>query len=238
MSDSTRTAAGPRKIPVVLDVNVYLDYIGRAEGRILLPTEADIPSPSPAADTLALAFDDRYALFASPHILRNVNRVMHENGQSDQTRQKFLEFIVETCQLTGGGIVDPIVRDHGIGDHEDNHILALAKDPAVDADVIVSSDHHLTDLGPAWNGRLIVKPRQFVSHMMRSSTAAPVVAPMPQRAPAPTPSSTTPPSATPRPAAESRATTRLDRFPELRGVTVDRFGFGDSDEPQSDDRQL
>jgi predicted nucleic acid-binding protein len=231
VTDSTRAAAGARKIPVVLDVNVYLDYIGHAEGRILLPTQADIPSPSPAADTLALAFDDRHALFASPHILRNINRVMHENGQSEQTRRKFIEFIAETCQLTGGAIVDPIVRDHGIGDHEDNHILALAKDPAVDADVIVSSDHHLTDLGPAWNGRLIIKPRQFVSHMTRSA-AAPTPTPVaaPQRTPAPTPS--------PRPTTESRAATRLDRFPELRGVTVDRFGLGDSDEPQSDDRQF
>ena len=229
MTDSTRSAAGTRKISVVLDVNVYLDYIGRAEGRILLPTQADIPSPSPAADTLALAFDDRYALYASPHILRNINRVMHENGQSEQTRRKFIEFIAETCQLTDGAIVEPVVRDHGIGDHEDNHILALAKDPAVDADVIVSSDHHLTDLGPAWNGRLIIKPRQFVSHMMRSAAVpTPVVAP--QRAAAPAP--------TPRPTTESRSATRLDRFPELRGVTVDRFGLGDSDEPQSDDRQF
>lgn len=229
MSNSTRAAAGREKIPVVLDVNVYLDYVGRAEGRILLPTQADIPSPSPAADTLALAFDDRYALFASPHILRNINRVMHENGQSEQTRRKFIEFIAETCQLTGGAIVDPIVRDHGIGDHEDNHIIALAKDPAVNADVIVSSDHHLTDLGPAWNGRLIIKPRQFVSHMMRSTPAQPVAtAPAPTRAPA----------APPRPTSPPRAATRLDRFPELRDVTVDRFGLSDTDEPQRDTRQL
>jgi hypothetical protein len=40
-----------------------------------------------------------------------------------------------------------------------NNILALAKDPSVDADVIVSSDHHLIDLGPAWNGRLMMRPR-------------------------------------------------------------------------------
>lgn len=224
--------AGTPKIPVVLDINVYLDYIGRAEGRILLPTQADIPSPSPAADALALAFDDRYALFASPHILRNVNRVMHVNGQSEQTRRKFIEFIAETCQLTGGAIVDPVVHDHGIGDHEDNHILALAKDPAVNADVIVSSDHHLTDLGPAWNGRLIIKPRQFVSHMMRTA-AAPAVAPAPTRAPAQTPTSRQAPPA-PAPAVASR----MARFPELQGVTVDRFGLAESEDSQSDERQL
>lgn len=224
--------AGIPKIPVVLDINVYLDYIGRAEGRILLPTQADIPSPSPAADALALAFDDRYALFASPHILRNINRVMHVNGQSEQTRRKFIEFIAETCQLTGGAIVDPIVHDHGIRDHEDNHILALAKDPAVNADVIVSSDHHLTDLGPAWNGRLIIKPRQFVSHMMRSSgtpTVAPTVAPTPQR-----PDTS---ASDPHRSPGSRTASRLERFPELRGVTVDRFGTSTGDQP-ADERQL
>lgn len=230
MSDVTRTAAGTRKIPVVLDINVYLDYIGRAQGRILLPTQADISSPSPAADALSLAFDDRYALFASPHILRNINRVMHETGQSEQTRQKFIEFIVETCQLTGGGIVDPVVRDHGIGDHEDNHILALAKDPAVDADVIVSSDHHLTDLGPAWNGRLILKPRQFVSHMVRSA-AAPAVAPAPMHTPLPTPRQVPP-------APTTASSSRVARFPELRGITVDRFGLNEPEELQHDERQL
>ncbi|AVL98216.1 MULTISPECIES: PIN domain-containing protein [Microbacterium] len=224
--------AGTPKIPVVLDINAYLDYIGRSEGRILLPTQADIPSPSPAADALALAFDDRYALFASPHILRNINRVMHVNGQSEQTRRKFIEFIAETCQFTGGAIVDPIARNHGIGDHGDNHILALAKDPAVNGDVIVSSDRHLTDLGPAWNGRLIIKPRQFVSHMMRSA-AAPAVAPAPTRAPMQTPTSR---QAPPEPA--PTAASRMARFPELQGVTVDRFGLAESEDSQSDERQL
>jgi predicted nucleic acid-binding protein len=43
----------------------------------------------------------------------------------------------------------------------------LAVDPAVDALVIVTSDHHLLDIGPAWNGRLIMTPRDFVRHVLR-----------------------------------------------------------------------
>lgn len=205
---------GSGRINVVLDVNVFLDYIGHEDGRILLPTSDEIPSSSPAADTLALAFDDRYALFTSPHILRNVNRVMHANGQSEQTRQKFIEFIVDTCELTGGAIVDPVVRDHAIGDHEDNNILALAKDPSVDADVIVSSDHHLIDLGPAWNGRLMMRPRQFAAHMLRAAAPYPVT-PAPVRTAPPTPR----PKRTPNP------------FPELRDVQLDRYGLTESAAP-------
>ncbi|WP_311245313.1 MULTISPECIES: PIN domain-containing protein [unclassified Microbacterium] len=231
MTDSAAAAAAPGKIPVVLDINVYLDFIGRGDGRMLFPTQSEIPSSSPAADALALAFDDRYALFASPHILRNISRVMRENGQSPETRERFLKFIAETCELTGGAIVDPVVLDHGIGDHEDNHILALAKDPSVNADVIVSSDHHLTDLGPAWNGRLIMRPRQFTSHMVRSAamqthTPAPAQPPVRPKRAAPT----APYSGMPR---------LSDRFPELRDVHLDRPGIGGAVGRQSeDDRQL
>ncbi|MBB2975103.1 putative nucleic acid-binding protein [Microbacterium endophyticum] len=225
---STRSA---RRINVVLDVNVFLDYIGREDGRILLPTADNLPSSSPAADTLALAFDDRYALFVSPHILRNINRVMHANGQSEQTRRKFIEFIVETCELTGGAIVDPVVRDHAIGDHEDNHILALAKDPSVDADVIVSSDHHLIDLGPAWNGRLMIRPRQFTSHMMRSGGQQSAATPAPMEHV----SSASQTEARPKARPAQRPQKPTDRFPELRDVQVDRAGLGQNGDPKTHD---
>lgn len=128
---------------------------------------------------------------------------------------------VETCELTGGAIVDPVVRDHAIGDHEDNHILALAKDPAVDADVIVSSDHHLIDLGPAWNGRLMVRPRPLTSHMVRSGLqSAPAPAPEVSRAPAKV-----------QPAPKRGG----NPFPELRGVQLDRYGLSEAAVPQHDD---
>lgn len=220
------TSSGVERINVVLDINVFLDYIGRADGRILLPTPEDMPTNSPAADTLALAFDDRYSLFASPHILRNINRVMHAYGQSEKTRQKYIEFIVETCALTGGAIVDPIVRDHAIGDHEDNHILALAKDPAVNADVIVSSDRHLVDLGPAWNGRLILRPHQFTAHLLRAPLPQPAE---PALAPKPSQPRMSPPPSPNRGAAA---------FPELRGVRLDRYGLAGDDRQADPDASL
>ena len=50
-------------------------------------------------------------------------------------------------------------------DFEDNLILDLA----VEADtlIVVSDDTDLTPLSP-WNGRLILRPFQFVEHMVQS----------------------------------------------------------------------
>lgn len=202
--------AGNQRTRVVLDINVYLDYIRGGDGSLLLPSPDQIPSGAPAADSLVLAFDDRYALFASPHILRNINRVMRADGQSDPVRRRFIEFITETCQLSGGAVLDPVVRDHAIGDHEDNHILSLAADPYVDADVVVSSDHDLLSMGPAWNGRLIMQPRQFAQRMARAAQvqASPLSVPAPEPTPEPAP-------VRKRPA---------DRFPELRDIHLERPG--------------
>lgn len=189
-------------IRVVYDVNVYLDHIRSGAG-MLLPDR--LPSASASSDALSLAFDQQIVLFASPHILRNINRVMRLDGQSERITTKFIEFIAEACDDSGGAIVDPFVRDHAIGDYEDNSILALAKDPAVDADVIVSSDKHLLDIGPAWNGRLIMRPRNLVSRVMQSSRAA------------------VPPAVQVKPSASQPAphtTSNARRFPELAGVRV------------------
>jgi len=209
----------PAPIAVVYDINVYLDHIRSGAG-MLLPEK--LPSPSAASDALSLAFDQQVRLFASPHILRNIHRLMLASGQSERLTAKYIEFIAEACDDSGGAIVDPVVRDFAIGDHEDNNILALAKDPAVDADVIVSSDHHLTDLGPAWNGRLIMRPRQFTSHLLRSTQ----VTPQPSRS-----SQLPPPTAAVHPVPKRGA----DAFPELRGVRLDRYGLNDAGVARHDD---
>lgn len=152
---------------VIFDVNVYLDYILGDDGSWpLLPSTPPPASENPSADAVALAFDGGFRLFTSPHILRNVRRVMVAARIKKATADEFVRAIAEMCQFSGGGIVDPVVADAGIGDYEDSAILALARDPGVDARVIVSSDSDLTDLGPVWNGRLIMRPRGFVAHAM------------------------------------------------------------------------
>lgn len=204
------------RIAVVLDINVYLDHI---RGGTIMAAPDQLPTASAASDTLSLAFDEQVRLFASPHILRNIARVMHNDGQSGNTISKFVGFISEVCSESGGAIVDPVVRDYAIGDHEDNNILALARDENVNADVVVSSDKHLLDLGPAWNGRLIMRPRSFVTRLSNSRQAPAVIPPL---RPLPTP------SPAPRVAP---AGSLLTRFPELRDVQVSptRFSFSETD---------
>jgi len=53
-------------------------------------------------------------------------------------------------------------------DFEGNHILALAS--AVDADIIVSDDTDLTQLSP-WQGRPIIRPRDFVARYVNAPRA-------------------------------------------------------------------
>ncbi|GAA1325047.1 putative toxin-antitoxin system toxin component, PIN family [Leucobacter albus] len=152
---------------VVFDINVYLDYIlGDDGGWPSVPTPPPPTTGNASADAIALAFADRFRLFASPHILRNVHEKMLAAGNGRRVADEFVRLIVDMCEFSGGAVVDPTVTDAGIGDFEDSHIIALARDAAVNADVIVSRDADLLRLGPAWHGRLILPPRDFVHQAM------------------------------------------------------------------------
>ncbi|MCL2465323.1 MAG: PIN domain-containing protein [Micrococcales bacterium] len=156
----------PPLTPVVYDINVYLDYILGPDGSWPLLPDVPPSTGSPSADAISLAFAGRFRLFSSPHILRNVARVMRAVGQSLQTVEDYVELIAQMCEFSGGAVVQPQDRDHGVRDHEDNLIVSLATDAAVDALVIVTSDHDLLDLGPGWNGRLVMTPRDFVHRVL------------------------------------------------------------------------
>lgn len=151
--------------PVVFDINVYLDYILGDDGSWPLLPDVPPTTTNPSADAVSLAFASRFVLFASPHILRNVARVMSSAGQSQRIIDEYVAPIVEMCKFSGGAVVEPDARDHG-SDHEDNLIVSLAKDRAVDAMIIVTSDRDLLELGPAWNGRLIMRPNEFVRRIV------------------------------------------------------------------------
>ncbi len=152
--------------PVVFDINVYLDYILGDDGSWPLMPDVPPTTANAAADAVSLAFAERFRLYASPHILRNVARVMRGVGHSEPTVEAFISAISEMCEFSGGAVIEPAARDHGISDYEDNLIASLAKDPAVDALIIVTSDRHLLDLGPDWHGRLIMRPRDFVHRVV------------------------------------------------------------------------
>lgn len=152
--------------PVVFDVNVYLDYILGADGSWPLLPDVPPTTDNPAADAVSLAFGARFRLFTSPHILRTIARVMRTVGQSEPIVESFVSALVEMCEFSGGAVIEPTTRDHGVRDFEDNLIASLVKDPAVDALIVVTSDHDLLDLGPNWNGRLVMRPREFVRRIV------------------------------------------------------------------------
>ena len=152
--------------PVVFDVNVYLDYISGDDGSWPLLPDVPPTTDNPAADAVSLAFAERFRLFASPNILRNVARVMRAVGQSDPLVEAFVAAVVEMCEFSGGAVIEPEARDHGVSDYEDNLIASLAKDPGVDALIIVTSDNDLLGLGPNWNGRLVMRPGDFVRRVV------------------------------------------------------------------------
>jgi putative PIN family toxin of toxin-antitoxin system len=126
-----------------------------------------IPVPpstdNPAADCLSIAFDGEYELHTSPHILRNVARVLREAGWSEATVEKYLELIADVIELSGGTVTDPPRGAHDSRDHEDNLILDLVLD--TNSDLLVTDDTDLTPLSP-WRGRPILRPHEFVQHVV------------------------------------------------------------------------
>jgi predicted nucleic acid-binding protein len=71
----------------------------------------------------------------------------------------------EIVHGTGGSIVDPKRANHDQKDFEDNLILDLVRQ--TESLILVTSDRELLEQNP-WNGRLILKPRQFVEQIVRS----------------------------------------------------------------------
>lgn len=149
---------------VVFDINVYLDYILGDDGSWPLLPDVPPTTGNAAADAISLAFGSRFRLFTSPHVLTNIARVMRKVGQREDTVLAFVESIVEMCEFSGGAVIEPVDRDHGVDDYEDNLIISLATDPAVDALIIVTSDSDLLEIGPTWHGRLIMRSGQFVKN--------------------------------------------------------------------------
>lgn len=152
----------PPETPVVFDVNIYVDFLLGDDGSWPLVPTVPPSTGNPSADAFALAFDGRFRLYASPHILRNVHRVTVAAGRTPDLADEFVAEIIEMCAFTGGSVVQPEEVDHGIGDFEDNAILSLAKDPGVDALIIVTRDSDFLDLGGSLHGRLLMHPWDFV----------------------------------------------------------------------------
>jgi len=152
---------------VVFDINVYVDAITGPASEWPLLTAVPPRSANAAADCLSIAFDaDDFRLFASPHILVNLIRILRRAGLKESTTREVVDAIVELIDLTGGAVVDPPRAVFDIADYEDNLILDLAV--ATDATLVVSEDTDLTSISP-WRGRVaILRPRDFVARVIQT----------------------------------------------------------------------
>ena len=154
------------RIEIVLDINIYADVIG---SKTVFPEIPEIPprSGNDSADALSVIFDaERYQLYLSPHIIRNLQDIFMEQGYSPELIERYLNFIVELVLETEGAVVEPPRTVFDLKDHEDNYILDLVK--AVDAKILVTRDNDLISESP-WNGRLIMHPADFVNRHIQSS---------------------------------------------------------------------
>ena len=155
-------------VRVVFDIHLFINNILGADAQWPILAEVPPGTGNPSADSISIIFDNPglFTLFASPHIIRNTVRVLKNSGLTDLLVTDYLAAIEEILVDSGGHVLDPgEVLDLGLGDFEDNHILALAL--AVDADIIVSDDTDLTHLSP-WRGRPIIRPRDFVRRFVNA----------------------------------------------------------------------
>jgi predicted nucleic acid-binding protein len=150
--------------PVVYDVNVLVNaLVGPDSSYPYLPR---IPptTENAAADCLAIALDgDDMLLFSSLHILSTTATVLVRLGVGADLAQRYVDELTDIITELGGAVLDPPRKAHDSRDHEDNLVLDCAL--AAEALIVVSSDHDLTSLNP-WNGRLILTPERFVTHVV------------------------------------------------------------------------
>ncbi|NRG42582.1 PIN domain-containing protein [Rathayibacter sp. VKM Ac-2835] len=152
---------------VVFDIHIYVNALVGPGSEFPRIVEVPPGTGNSAADCLSLAFDgDDFRLFVSPHILRNLTRVLSELGLSAELIEGYLQTVLELVEVSGGATLDPPRKCFDVEDYEDNLIVDLSL--ACDATLIVSDDTDLTDLSP-WHGRMpIVRPHVFVARMVQA----------------------------------------------------------------------
>jgi predicted nucleic acid-binding protein len=103
-----------------------------------------------------------FALWLSPHITANVDRILSDLFKWEQTEvDAYLEAVAGAAEHSGGGVLADVPRTvHDCPDHEDNLILDLAAE--VGALILVSNDTDLLSMSP-WRGTPIIAPIAFAA---------------------------------------------------------------------------
>lgn len=166
--------AGQAQRAAVFDGNVLVGAVVGGNSPFRSWPSPPPVSDNPYADCVGIVNDAReFALWLSPHILTNVVRVLIEPDEGFdwdlETAEVYAALLVEIADASAGGVVEPSDRVTDCEDFEDNRILELAAE--IGADVIVSEDHHLTDLSP-WRGIPVLRPREFASRIDAARRAA------------------------------------------------------------------
>jgi predicted nucleic acid-binding protein len=146
---------------VVYDINVLVTATASGNSPFRSWPSPPPVSGNPSADCLAIIVDAaEFALWLSPHITTNVDRILGELFKWDQPQvDAYLAAVVGAAEHSGGGVLDEVPRTvHDCPDHADNLILDLAAE--VGALILVSNDTDLLSMSP-WRGTPIIEPAAF-----------------------------------------------------------------------------
>jgi predicted nucleic acid-binding protein len=148
---------------VVYDINVLVTAAASGNSPFRSWPSPPPVSGNPSADCLGIIVDAaEFALWLSPHITANVDRILFELFKWAQPEvHTYLETVVRAAEHSGGGVLDEVPRTvHDCPDHEDNLILDLAAE--VGALIMVSNDTDLLSMSP-WRGTPIIEPAAFAA---------------------------------------------------------------------------
>jgi len=149
---------------VVFDINIWIAAFLGPDSSYPLILRLSPTTTNASADCVSLAFDgDHFSVFASPHILKNVYRVLVEAGVSQASGKDALSDISDIVHFSLGQILQPERKALYQGDFEDNVILDLAL--ATDAQLIVTLDSKFRE-SSGYKGIAVMHPRDFCSRIM------------------------------------------------------------------------
>jgi predicted nucleic acid-binding protein len=154
---------GPTPVVVVYDINVLVTATASGNSPFRSWPSPPPVSGNPSADCLGGIVDAaEFALWLSPHILSNIDRILAELFKWAQAEiDAYLAAVVAAAEHSGGGVLADVPRTvHECPDHEDNLILDLAAE--VGALIVVSNDTDLLSMSP-WRGTPIIEPAAFAA---------------------------------------------------------------------------
>lgn len=153
----------PAAQPVGFDVNVFVATVAGGQHAFWA-----WPTPPPlvgnlSANCLGVVNDaEEFSLWISPHVMRNVLRVLAVLDWSRDKVLDYLQVLREIADRSGGGVIEPVVQVDDCADFEDNRILELAL--ASGATLIVSDHGDLLTMSP-WRGTPIISPAEFAGRV-------------------------------------------------------------------------